>query len=134
MVNRFINFRAYIKPLNKVYKVKNLFIENKGIEPVDENGSSVSVDGLTNQFYEEEYILMQSTGVIDKNGKEIFEGDIVKDIDEICTIEYINTKCGFSAVICKVQHKNGFHCLTKDITSNLEVIGNIYENINLIKE
>lgn len=83
---------------------------------------------------DEESILMQSTGMIDKNGKEIFEGDIVKDLDEICTIEYIDIKCGFSAVICKVKHKNGNHYLTKDITSDLEVIGNIYENPDLRKD
>lgn len=131
MVNRFINFRVYNKQ-NKCFIKEDIciHIQNNTLKlcAIDEFSNAVK---LANQ---DNYILMQSTGIADKNGKEIFEGDIVKDVNEIYTIEYIDKKCGFSAVICKVQHKEGTHYLLQDITSDLEVIGNIYENSDLMKK
>ena len=82
-----------------------------------------------------EFILMQSTGLRDKNGKEIFEGDIVK----------FTITNGFDYVVDEygvVTYKQGAFFIVKDFaeylisyvyTDKIEVIGNIYENHELLE-
>lgn len=83
----------------------------------------------------EDGILMQSTGLKDNNGKEIYDGDIVR----------FTLKDGFSYVIDEegvVTYKLGafyiLNGLTEYLISNIntkdiEVVGNIYENPELLE-
>jgi uncharacterized phage protein (TIGR01671 family) len=81
-----------------------------------------------------EIILMQFTGLKDKNGKEIYEGDIVNygnytDNDKPCNEEIIFENCSFvGREIRKFGDKNAVSMIGKDC----EVIGNIYENPDLL--
>lgn len=71
-------------------------------------------------------IICQYTGLHDKNGKEIYEGDIVKDLEYkiIGKIEYIEYMAGYFLVYGKSK------CISS--ICEVEVIGNIYEDIELL--
>ena len=62
-------FRAFLKDTNQILDVKSIFFE-------------LGIVMLSNdKFYEfEDIILMQSTGVYDKHGFEIFEGNIIQQV------------------------------------------------------
>ena len=87
---------------------------------------------------DESQILLQFTGLTDKAGKEIYEGDIVKRKNGsiynggIGTIEYAtDNPTGFpiNGYWAKVSDDESFILFPKE----LEVIGNIYENGDLLK-
>ncbi len=76
------------------------------------------------------WTLMQYTGLKDKNGKEIYEGDIVRsgwDEEEIGVAEWCDVlaRWGFNLGYCEDEYIQ--------VTEG-EVTGNIYENPELIKE
>lgn len=75
----------------------------------------------------EDCVLMQSTGVLDKNGKEIFEGDVVNIFDEKLSKIY------FSEGAFCVDVLNGGTPLHVYLSEHLEIIGNIYENPELME-
>jgi uncharacterized phage protein (TIGR01671 family) len=81
---------------------------------------------------QERVILMQYTGIKDKNGKEIYEGDIVVESGE-----YVNPFDGsshkFSRTFEVKYLADGFHLFTDQVNGEHEVISNIYENPELLK-
>lgn len=89
------------------------------------------------------FILMQFTGLKDKNGKEIYEGDIVKIYDEV--IRIVEFKNAFWSMDKQTMIDNhvlgGFGTIQEESESfkpiyrygekGIEVLGNIYENPEL---
>lgn len=81
-------------------------------------------------------IRRQFTGLLDKNGKEIYEGDIVEHNDEMYAVEYgIQGVDAFEGVGWNLwSFKDGIEATGERLTSEIEVIGNIYENPKLLKQ
>lgn len=81
----------------------------------------------------EDVILMQSTGLRDKNGKEIFEGDIVKMSKDVYSeptyYEVVRHRGGAYRLESK-QHG----CELWLRHTDCEVVGNVYENPELLED
>ena len=79
--------------------------------------------------------LMQFTGLMDKNGKEIYEGDIVRFIDDV-TIpskpDEVITEVFWWDVMACFSMKNTYMELNFTTVDEIEVIGNIYQNPELL--
>lgn len=84
---------------------------------------------------QDKVIQMQFTGLIDKNGKEIYEGDIVRIYDFIKRESYLVSSIYYSERYACFSISGAddlsFYLLHKDY---FEVIGNIYENPELLEE
>jgi uncharacterized phage protein (TIGR01671 family) len=80
----------------------------------------------------EDFELMQYTGLKDKNGKEIYEGDIVKTKDGIFKVYWNHYVWAFDNPNKYIPFSSYDWKTLEEMV--LEVIGNIYENSNLLKE
>lgn len=85
--------------------------------------------------------IMQSTGLKDKNGKEIFEGDIISDGHTSRDIRHHQT-LGFYTIdgdgvegfFGDTASLEDFEEVSKYMSENIEIIGNIYENTELLED
>ena len=126
-MNREIKFRAWHKDLKKMFKIGQITLE-KGtwnFEPNDRDFIGMSIPSQTS------FVLMQYTGLHDKNGKEIYEGDILKvyykGMSGVGYVEYDNDYCEYKIII---NTDKDYFSLWKSI--DLEKIGNIYDNPELL--
>ena len=130
---REIKFRAWIMEENKmifpiaVHQNDNTIQRYKVQEWED---IPDNLNGVMWYTFPDECILMQFTGLKDKFGKEIYEGDI---------LEITNQTSELKGSKVSVVFKEGCFCdgyygwrLSQHKEYNLEIIGNIYENPELL--
>ena len=132
-----LKFRVWDKKLQITGTVSNIDLEYEEVTFYIDDEEELE----TCQPFED-VVLMQSTGFHDKNGVEIFEGDIINSgylfkgspfeeedeyEEEKGVVTFFN--CGFN-----IEFKNHINLFIDIILSceDLEVIGNIYENKELL--
>jgi len=97
-------------------------------------------DNIANGIDGDKYQIMQFTGLHDKNGKEIYEGDIVSEGDNYPSVVQWNNESACFELWEQYPRKGGeketfdrYHEMTAYTDGVGEVIGNIYENPKLIQ-
>ena len=113
-------FRAWDKEFKEMVQVDALLLDEQAIKATYKNGS-VTKEDIKN------YVLMQSTGIFDKNNTEIFEGDIVRVLDSTYTVFYDNER-GSYRLKPHDDRWNVDYMSNFSHGGNFEVVGNIYEN------
>lgn len=141
-----IKFRAWDKEENLWIKISSLGFDEEGemwyLSPV--------MDGFNPVYYENElgktWEIMQSTGLKDKNGVEIFESDILHRkvhvillgtdlnewIDEYVRVEWKYGGWHVGEDLMEFVLEGGPDCNTGCYQTAMEVIGNIYEQPELL--
>lgn len=144
-------------------KIHKIMYEVDDIMSIDFGKSEISVKTLffdqTNRYNFDAIVLMQSTGLSDKNGKEIFEGDILKFNDtwsdycyegyvdgEITGVNYVEIGTESTAFIfSKTKYPDSslfyyaneerltFQEIITDDDFEFEVVGNIYTDPKLLE-
>ena len=131
---REIKFRAWDKEQEILHPVQDLQFGNNGKTHVF---LALGEDICSEGFAPEKFDLMQFTGLLDKNGKEIFVGDVIKikcneDII-IGDVFYNQSRCCYM-----INHPAGYngsfglHTLTIEICDEFNIIGNLYQNPELL--
>ena len=133
-----LKFRAYIKSINEVVDVTEIDLNNK----------MATLDIATNEVDPEfsfwwketelpfsDIVIMQSTGLFDKYGVEIYEGDI---IDVGTRIPFLNKiqrdeETAYLKLVPLDKRWTESYFTNFEDKSRYEVVGNIYENKELLK-
>ena len=123
--------KVYIKELNIVREVEMIDFYNKQVSVYD---VGIGFRGGAAIFSFDEVEFMENTGLKDKNGRYIYEGDIVTvNGTWDCIIEYKQSSCAFVLKSIDSRWSTGYFSNYDDIEEMLEVIGNIYENKELVE-
>lgn len=138
-------FRAWMKSLKWMCDVTNISFDRKLVD-ICQQGDTERCTEISVEFDENEIELMQSTGLRDKNNREIFEGDIleiqgIRMVVKFGSYEYIESLKSNGHTLGVVYDGLGFYveCINAadpDKISPFEpktlkesvVIGNVYEN------
>lgn len=119
-------FRAWLKDEYRMTDVREITFFDDEVQMISD---------VTDFYSYGEFEFMQSIGLIDENGKEIFEGDIVKDGGEDVGVVVYDKECGAYGL----KYKSNVILTFENIDElgdwkGSAVIGNIYENPELLEE
>ena len=126
-----LKFRAWDKKCNEMFKDTFAITESGQVIIVEQE----SVFDTPDYVFTDDLIIMQSTGLFDEYGKEIFDGDILHTTDnELAKVFWNDDLAGwFVDFIYEIAELSE----VADIQSNrsiCEIVGNIYENPELLEE
>ena len=130
-------FRAWHNELGRMMSISDMWFN------VDSLGEIGLNDAVMNDYITvspDEIKLMQSTGLKDKNGKEIFEGDIITNGPDVMCMKRHNTlgfyveQKGEVQLVADGMDLEEFEEDAKEIADSIEILGNIYENPELLED
>lgn len=125
-------YRAWIKSLEWMCDVTNISFDSKFVD-ICQQGDTERCTEMSVEF--DEIKLMQSTGLHDKNGKEIFEGDIVDYKGRKALVSWHGSYASFIyRFVDELQKRNAEWNPLYLAYMRCEVIGNIYENSDLLED
>lgn len=125
-------FRAYDGgSLCRMYSPEEVMVGNGDIWIIDED------DVVGEWIVNNDLVLMRSTGLADKNGKEIFDGDILKVTNLQSWLEVVSFNEDKAMFVSKetkrkVEETPLYDLFNTDIFE-VEVIGNVYENPEVLE-
>ena len=125
-------YRAWDKEFKEMVQVDALVFEEQLIKATYKNGNVVKED-LKN------YVLMQSTGLTDKNGIEIFEGDILsietdeENVKVKLEVSWDSKHALFVFDSKKYNAKEALGELFEDNPYPFKIIGNVWEDPELVE-
>ncbi len=135
-MQRPIKFRGWHTTQKKMFTAEEMSDDQLTLLPT---GQFINVSGsstLRSTIYpQDKFIPLQYTGLRDKNGKEIFEGDILTYHDSCRFLDDDSEGNEISSVRWKDQFLS-WSCQNEMLcdTEEPEIIGNVYENPELLKE
>lgn len=118
-------FRAWDRLRKRISIVDRIYFDTEGVQLRD--------DGGLYWRHFREVILMQSTGLFDKNGVEIFEGDIVGMRKHILANQHYYEVFKHRGGTFRLRNKF-YGCELWLRHEHCEVLGNIYENAEMVRE
>jgi hypothetical protein len=116
-------FRAWDSAKKEMFKDTFAITESGQVVVVEQE----NVMSPPDYVFVDHLVIMQSTGLFDKNNKEIFEGDIVLVLDSPYTVFYDNER-GSYRLKPHDDRWNVDYMSNFSHGGNFEVVGNIYEN------
>ena len=123
---REIKYRMWNKKENKMYKVGQINFDNKRIFMENYNMY------ICSSYSFEDIEIMQFTGLHDKNGKKIYESDVI-EVTRQCIWEKGIVVFIDGCFFIKVNETLLALYESEPNNYELKVIGNIYENLDLLK-
>ena len=129
---REIKFRAWLKEDKKMENVKTMDFTDKTIRCLKKNEFINAY--LLRRVSFDDVELLQYTGLKDKNGKEIYEGDILFFRDENMKYVVVWQDAAFIIKSIEIRKYSEKMYWIDDVEICCEIVGNIYENKNLLEE
>ncbi len=132
---REIKFRAWWQPIKLEYRKGVVTNPPKMLQVGDDSGTKTGLDCCVYANQGQNVILIQYTGLKDRNGKEIYEGDILR-------VEYYRKPYLVEVAWCldgyslRNPKSKAWFISSKNLSmiEKSEIAGNIYENPELLKE
>lgn len=135
MNDRF-KFRAWNKTAKIMKEVSQLNFSEEQMGNLPNDSSKCTV----HLCWQPSMIIMQCTGLKDRNGKLIYEGDIVRTwkfstgVTKLSVIVWNETRCGFR--LCDIDnYRRGIYRYPQSMVNvtTIEALGNVYENPELLE-
>ncbi|MGN4782531.1 YopX family protein [Bacillus cereus] len=125
---REIKVRAFDKVAEKMYDVGYIDFANEVVQ-VAMNKGGICYGTYVRRL--KDVVLLQYTGLKDKNGKEIYEGDILEFSGNVVALGIVKYNENFATF--QACNGNSGWLFGNESGTSIEISGNIYENPELVK-